>query len=320
MTGVIFATFAVGDPILKLVLIILANFWRYKESTVRRARSCLLIVRVITKWASPVFFVAILMHSAVLSMDTGSLVGAKGVLDIGWVGYMLFCITNIVSATSIGLPQVSDDSPRRNSWAVALFGRGGSTYLVVIAALCYLYFLGVALFSNSFSFALNYAAGADALKSIADPEAYMVLTGKSMSIWGCLAMLAHRAATTWQVTPFLASVVLLIFVGILPVVDICALTSVSLYTHSQDLQKARRALRISRVVRHALMTDVVTITLLLMGNTGMLILHSGVHSMLMAECLRYSITYGVVESACLPGIAAEIDTDDDVQPVKDFLT
>merc|ERR1740117_2588538 len=82
MAGLIFATFAVGDPIVKLVLIILANFWRYKESTVRRARSCLLVVRVITKWASPVFFVAILMHSAVLSMDSGELVGAKGLLDI----------------------------------------------------------------------------------------------------------------------------------------------------------------------------------------------------------------------------------------------
>ena len=87
VAGVVFFLFAIADPMVKLGLMGAGEHLRHNESTVRLARNCIITVRVISKWASPIFILMIFFHCQFLAMNDDKNVGTKAALDLGWMGY-----------------------------------------------------------------------------------------------------------------------------------------------------------------------------------------------------------------------------------------
>merc|ERR1719263_843059 len=91
---------------------------------------------------------------------------------------------------------------------------------------------------------------------------------------------------------------LLIFLVVLPVVDMCCLVMICSLASEKDLQldKALKCLAVSNAVRYCLMSDVLVFAFYLMSISGTFVLHEAVLALVVAEFMRYAVTYGVVES------------------------
>jgi hypothetical protein len=88
-------------------------------------------------------------------MDNGTDVTMKSSLEIGWMGYFLFCMTNIVLALSITLPELPvEKADDRRDQEDSRVSRQTVAYAVALAGCCYFCLLGVSMFKGTFSYDL----------------------------------------------------------------------------------------------------------------------------------------------------------------------
>merc|ERR1719265_2721588 len=91
-------------------------------------------------------------------MDRPPTMIVSAVLDIGWIGYAIFCITNIISAMAVSLPSLPGNADRRQQ-----FLNGTSMVLhkwifgCLAPALCLSYILigSIGSFKKMFSYNLS---------------------------------------------------------------------------------------------------------------------------------------------------------------------
>lgn len=289
--GFLCCILAFVGPIVRLGCLFAGECLRGKESTVHHARRCLLVVRGGSKWASPVFLLMIIVHCQFLVMDNGVDVATKSALDIGWMGYFVFCFTNLIIANSVTIPspEVFSNVYGGRDLEIRLRVRQVLAFVVGVAGFCYLWLLSAAIFQGSFSYKLALSPSVRATI----PQS---VEGTQVSIWQCITLLMSRSFHSRQVMPFFASSAMLIFVVLLPVIDMCALVLICYYASKDDLPVARvsRLLAVNLKTRNCLMSDVLVFAFFLMSISQMVVLHSVVKGLVMAEVIRYIVTYGIV--------------------------
>jgi hypothetical protein len=303
--GILCCVLAFAGPLVRLGCLLAGEYWRNRENSVLYSRICLMVVQRGSKWASPVFLLMIVMHCQFVAMDNGTDVTTKSTLEIGWMGYFLFCMTNLVLALSIKLPElpVEKADDRRDQSEDSRVSRQTVAYAVALAGCCYFCLLGVSMFKGTFSYDLPLP---DSVWAGVPPTVHASVSLTRTSVWHCITILISRAYYSLQLMPLLAAITLLVFLVVLPVVDMCALVLVCCYATEKDfqLEKAQKALAISNKVRYALLSDVFVFAFYLMSISGMFALHEPVLALLLAELIRYVVTFAVVEGGV--GIADHI--------------
>jgi len=287
-TGVCFLIIAVGDPLLKLLLMTLGTTLSGRPSTVGAARRCLLTVRVISKWASPMYLFLLALHCQLLIMNVPPVLLTHTVLDIGWAGYTIFCVTNMISAVAIPMPEERDRAsrplPHWTGWT-----KHGFQGSVALAGLIYLVLLFWGLSVPTFTFQ--------------DPQIWGMSTAtkaainREVSLLDCMAALLQRVLHSWQVITFFAFLIFLILVLVVPVVDILALVTTVHHAVNGNRQLVRWSISVSRIARHCSGVDVLIVGTYLAQVAGFLYVGAGLQLLLVAEVIRYALTYLIVEMA-----------------------
>merc|ERR1719265_1614590 len=91
--AILVVVYAMVIPVLKLVLLLVGECWRSSKNAanVQTARTCILVVQFISKWASPDIFAYILLAHLFRGLNHPPILKAQAVLDIGFLAFSLFC-------------------------------------------------------------------------------------------------------------------------------------------------------------------------------------------------------------------------------------
>lgn len=104
--SVLIVLYAVVVPILKLLLLAVAEFFRYSNlpGAVSISRMCIILVQSISKWACPDMFAYILLVHLVRLLNNDSLILTAAKLDVGFSCFSAFCVCSTISSLGIRLP------------------------------------------------------------------------------------------------------------------------------------------------------------------------------------------------------------------------
>eukprot|EP00928_Gymnodinium_smaydae_P004053 TRINITY_DN11418_c0_g2_i1.p1 TRINITY_DN11418_c0_g2~~TRINITY_DN11418_c0_g2_i1.p1 ORF type:complete len:583 (-),score=134.76 TRINITY_DN11418_c0_g2_i1:380-2128(-) len=141
-------TYAIILPLLKIVLLLVGERWRFSEIPQQRlrARRAILFVQAVSKWASPDMFAYIMIEYLLRNLGHPPEVQSKAALDVGFICFSIFCISSTFSSLAItppAAPAVVERKPPK--WLQSLH-QDGATRLVHAAAALYCLCLSVGLF------------------------------------------------------------------------------------------------------------------------------------------------------------------------------
>lgn len=298
-----FLILVVGDPLLKLVLVVLTEVYRYSESTVGFARKCIIFVVVTAKWSACLHLFILTFHCQFLAMDVGQVdLETSTVLDIGWACFTLFVITNVISALSISIPPLSLQQKERSIDGISDRYKVLLLVITLTYAAAYFRLLGFGCAKPMFSLDLKkYATLLEELT----PKAREAL-GKSMTLVNCMWWLLNRFLHSGQLIPLLAFLVVFIFVILLPLADMSVMTLCAFHAYQGDNATFSYWLNVSRLTRHSAMADVLILGALLSHLGNYLSLETAVPAIVAAELIRYFTVYFLIE-----GVAMYIELPDD---------
>eukprot|EP00435_Cladocopium_sp_Y103_P074168 s590_g47.t1 len=113
--AVLIVLYAVVVPILKLVLLAVAEVFRYSRipGCVSISRICIILVQSISKWACPDMFAYILLVHLVRLLNNDSLILTAAKLDVGFSCFSAFCVCSTISSLGIRLPEMPGPSSRK---------------------------------------------------------------------------------------------------------------------------------------------------------------------------------------------------------------
>lgn len=114
--AVLIVLYAVVVPILKLVLLAVAEVFRYSRipGCVSISRICIILVQSISKWACPDMFAYILLVHLVRLLNNDSLILTAAKLDVGFSCFSAFCVCSTISSLGIRLPEMPGQSSRKS--------------------------------------------------------------------------------------------------------------------------------------------------------------------------------------------------------------
>mmetsp|Transcript_74232 Transcript_74232/g.215072 ORF Transcript_74232/g.215072 Transcript_74232/m.215072 type:complete len:492 (-) Transcript_74232:89-1564(-) len=270
--AVLVTLYAIIIPVLKLGLLALGLFFQVgPRPQLRRARRCILIVRSLSKWASPDMFAYILMAHLFRSMDRPPKLSSDADLGVGFVCFCVFCALSTVASLGLRVPDAgdgnasdvkpsTDDLPAASATQVeghavrpaparvVLFG--------VLLAAVFLAMLAVGAVMPCMTLHMDmdrlYIAR-PALKPFSrfiDAQNLPALLNSEVSLVSCLVGLAGWIAEG-SAHAAVALAMLGVFAIVLPMVDVAALLVAAVSTDSRGM-----ALRLSGVVGKLSMLEV----------------------------------------------------------------
>lgn len=267
--------YAMVVPVVKLVLIALGEAMRSSRSRARLqiARSCILAVQVISKWASPDMFAYILLVHLVRGLEDPPNILTAARLDVGFSCFSVFCVCSTVSSLGIALPPLPRAGERKSGEAPRLPPQSSPAAraalamwsLVLAAAFAVLFHVGLSLPCMSFQVVEEnlYSPHGNvpaSMKPMVEALALPELLHSDVSVLGCtLSLLA--AAGRGEVSSALALCMLAIFAIGLTVLDMMVLVGASLrlwWAEDPAGPKACPCLAASRVLKKLSMLDVCT--------------------------------------------------------------
>jgi len=265
LVGCIFlVVYAIGIPIVKLVLLVSAEFQR--RSTDERRRICAWrtfhFIGYISKWASPDMFSYMLIWYMTSSLDHRPVIEANVDLGFGFMCYSAFCVASTLLGMNIC--EMRRDQMRPNADAIIIPAGADAIWrrLCLVAVMVF-----VASFFVIFVVGLMTPCLALRLHLEEIPR-LNYMQRRALSLFGVDKFLATDASV-WQFVsdlwqraqlPHLGVNVCLImfavFVIAIPAMDMMALliTAMGVATGSNDL--AYLAMRVANALQHASMLDV----------------------------------------------------------------
>jgi len=319
MAGWLFLILVVGDPLVKLLLVVLAEMYRYSEATVVFARNCIIFVRVTAKWSAPLHFFILTFHCQFLQMNDPPMMETNSVLDLGWACFTLFVLTNVISALSISVPPLTLEKKEHSVRGISERYKNLLLLGTVTCAAVYLVLLALGCVMPLFSLNLSkYSKFLEELSNTANAA-----LAKKANLIGCLWVMLHRFLTSGQLIPLLGFVVLLVGVMLFSIADISAMTLCAFHAHEGNNAAFSYWLNVSRVTRHSALVDVLLAGALLSYLGSFLNLESAVPVLLAAEVVRYFIVYflieGVAEYIELPDAQPSLPKTEDKPPGERML-
>lgn len=292
ITGVLLFTIVVGVPLLTTLLLVLGEEYRYKESSVGRARKCLIAARYVAKWTSPLYFFTLIYHCQLLAIQEPGVLETTTALDIGWLCCTVSALTNAIVALSIPIPPLPPDQ----HWLCHCpISRGCKMFVFLLTlanAVVYSILLLIGCMKPLFSLNLDmyqyYTSGLDSEATAA--------MNTTLSLFGCLWLMMQRFYFSLQAIPLFAFAVLLGGAIILPIVDMFSMTLCLLHLQRNDDSGFSYWLCVSRVTRHCVLVDAFLVGALLAQISSFVNLKDGLILLLAAELLRYLTIYFMIEA------------------------
>jgi len=294
--------YAMVIPGIKLVLLITAEVLRIRSPrSVRAARMCILIVQMISKWASPDMFAYVLLMYLVRGLDHPPMLKGVGQLDLGFTSFALFCIFSTMASLGIQAPELptsetaqavtSEPTPlRRKLRSVAPFV---ATFLFVAFAAS----LAIGAYMPCMALRLDldmlYEPSGPvplSFKPFVEALGLAELVHAEVSLWECLGTLAKWGASG-NANFFIAFVLFAVFAIGFTILDMLVLTvaawqlrpsrrqcsDIETAGHSTDeSQGPRRLLSVARVLKKLSMLDVAIVGIVVVTLCGYVYRKSGV--------------------------------------------
>lgn len=292
--GWFYLLLSVGDPLVKLTLMIVGEVFRRRPQKVIIARKCIIACQVLSKWASPMYYFLLIAHCQFLLMDKPPGLSTRAVLDVGWVGFTLFCVTNVVSAVSIPLPPLR--SAERQPPSSGLSERSKISIMIFVSLAAGLYFFLIVFGCSYDLVTLNTESYEQFMKGFLDPRTEKAFH-TSTSIVGCMNVLLYRFFTSGQLIPLVAFFIIAGLVIAMALADMCLLTFAAFYIYKGNKELFQYWIALSRITRQCSAVDVLVVGVFLANLSKSLVIEFGVYFLLYAEILRYTVVYLIMENA-----------------------
>jgi len=328
--------YAMVLPAVKVVLLVLGELWRNSENPTfqRVASTCILLVQVTSKWATPDLFAYILLLFLFRHLNHPPLVDSKAVLDIGFCCFGVFCLCSTFSTLAIHRPAVAkaEEGPAARYTAVGQgarpalltsLGREGALLVVAILEVIFVILLLTGLLTPCMGLHLDTAilmkpkgpvpkSMAWVVKDAVDALGLRPMLRAEVSLWHCLSALAGYIAEG-EAACIMAFIMLAVFAVSLTLADMVML---ALATFSFGNSGPNAAMAVSRVLKHISMLDVFCMGVFVVCLAGQayssvgfnLGLRRGLVPLVMAEAVHY-ITYHLVSSASRDPDEGEVSDD-----------
>eukprot|EP00747_Dinoflagellata_sp_TGD_P166035 gnl/TRDRNA2_/TRDRNA2_188214_c0_seq1.p1 gnl/TRDRNA2_/TRDRNA2_188214_c0~~gnl/TRDRNA2_/TRDRNA2_188214_c0_seq1.p1 ORF type:complete len:562 (-),score=53.14 gnl/TRDRNA2_/TRDRNA2_188214_c0_seq1:138-1823(-) len=247
----IFASYAVMIPVIRVVLLIVGECWRFSSNPARVnfARRSISLVQAISKWASPDLFAYILLCFLLRALDSGPQPGLQprvvsdAVLDTGFSCYTASCVLSMIAALAIKPPEVENVAQNGSDapWALPTWKLNSLRILTFVGAASALVclFHGLCLPAITVNVDLTRM---DKLQNMTDIQDIPVATidtmlGKEMSAADCVSHLYSWTFAKGELNSALALGLLVIFVVLFTVLDLLALVMLSCQLGSEQYQR-----------------------------------------------------------------------------------
>eukprot|EP00927_Polykrikos_kofoidii_P077183 TRINITY_DN74153_c0_g1_i1.p1 TRINITY_DN74153_c0_g1~~TRINITY_DN74153_c0_g1_i1.p1 ORF type:complete len:413 (+),score=81.31 TRINITY_DN74153_c0_g1_i1:129-1241(+) len=269
--------YAMVLPALKVVLLVVGEFWRRTPSPEKRlvAHRSIRFVQMISKWASPDMFAYILLLYLLRNLGHPPEVQSTAQLDIGFVCFSIFCVLSTLSSLAIKLPEDISDRARRGSLASPTNDDNMLMGYAFGFALLFAVLLGFGISQPCMGLRLRVDSliapngpVPETFRSTLEELHLEKKVGARVSLTQCMQAL-YAWAAEGESASAVGFVLLGVFVIILTVLDVAALLWAALKigtTMRQEgmtadqLEKARghlrRLLEYSRLLKHVSMLDV----------------------------------------------------------------
>jgi len=319
--AVFIAIFAFVVPALKLVFLGLGALWRRHPDAwrVRTARYMVILVQMISKWASPDMFAFALLYYLFRTLNSPPLIESLQVFDIGFVCYNIFCVSSVVSTLFVELPELPKSAEEREQEAEAqqasarmLQTLGGRTSLIFVT-LVHSVAWGVLFFFGLFSPVMQMRLDpqtileddhfpqeiATLVRTFIDLNSISEMVNADVSVWRATAAFWGWFFHSGELTLLLGLVMLGVHCIAFTVLDIALLLLATFTAGSSGL--GSRILEAASFFKHLAMLDVclagmwvVTFAAAVYEKQGIFItLTRGVWLLLGSEILHY-LTYYIV--------------------------
>mmetsp|Transcript_79805 Transcript_79805/g.222157 ORF Transcript_79805/g.222157 Transcript_79805/m.222157 type:complete len:694 (-) Transcript_79805:169-2250(-) len=316
--------FAVLVPVLKLILLILGERWRHSDDAARvqAARSSIITVQHLSKWASPDMFAYILVMYLIRGLDSPPVIFAPAQLDVGFVCFGVFCVVSTLSSNAIPLPKVpvpeaaavpGEAEPAAPVLGVAAGGgkpnvaflRGSTAmlrFVILGLGLCFTTLMVIGVSAPVMSLQLETATlmGETPLLPLLKPllqpkidRAIVDMASKvqaDVSLTHCMLELVHWSSTKMDLVSAFAFAMIAIFVVFLPMLNMALLVAAGFKligaAASGDKLEPRvaSALKAAQRMKHIEMLDVLIVGVVLVRYVGRVFASQG-FSILLPEGL-----------------------------------
>lgn len=138
--AVMVAIFALVVPLVKIVLLVLGEFWRCSKDPrrIQVARMCIRFVQIISKWACPDIIAYIFLFYLVRHLNRPPINGLFS-LDVGFTCYTLFCWGSTISSLGVHLPALNEEmkAASKEPWPLRVLGRKGTAVAMFVIQLVF---------------------------------------------------------------------------------------------------------------------------------------------------------------------------------------
>jgi len=317
--------YAMVLPAVKVVLLVLGELWRNSENETfqRISSTCILLVQITSKWATPDLFAYILLLFLFRHLNHPPLVSSKAVLDTGFCCFGVFCLCSTFSTLAIHRPVPM--SGRKGTNAVyytkvsqsqepAILERLGRERALLVVCLLEVLF-AILLIAGVLTPCMGLHLDTTILLKPKGPVpksmAWMIRDGidaldlrpllrAEVSLWHCLSALSGYIVDG-EAACIMAFIMLAVFAVSLTVADMVML---ALAANAFGGPGPNTAMAVSRVLKHISMLDVFCMGVFVVCMAGQayssvgfnLGLRPGLLPLVAAEALHY-LTYHLVSSA-----------------------
>lgn len=315
--------YAMVLPAAKVLLLLVGELWRNSADEARRrvSSTCIGLVQVVSKWATPDLFAYVLLLFLARHLSHPPLIEAEGLLDAGFCCFGVFCLCSTFSTLAIHRPPSAEESkgPAQarcpacgrapDPAPLLLAGKSGASKAVVALEVVFVVLLVLGLFTPCMGLHLDAGLLLEpkgpvprsmgfALKDAIHDLGLQPLLRAEVSLWHCLAALWGYMAEG-EAACAMAFVMLAGFALLLTAVDMLLL---ALATFLLGRPSSKMAMAASRVVKHISMLDVLCMGVFVVCMAGEayrsvgfnLGLRLGLLPLVGAEVVHYATYYLVV--------------------------
>lgn len=312
--AVMVAIFAIVVPLVKIVLLVLGEFWRCSEDPrrIRVARMCIRFVQIISKWACPDIIAYIFLFYLVRHLDRPPINGLFS-LDVGFTCYTLFCWGSTISSLGVHLPALDEDmkTASKEPWPLRVLGRKGTAVAMFVIQLVFVvcFVLGMSWSCLGLRLDQNILANNGLPQWQIDVMVNLHVAEHAkadVTIFECIDMLLKTQAESFDANAILSIVMLAVFVLGLTLLDMLVLsvTTLQILSSPENSEDNRcNLITLTKHLKKLAMLDVLILGIVVVVLSGSvyrkqgLVLSPGWGLLALggAELMHY-LAYGLVRS------------------------
>jgi len=312
--AVMVAIFAIVVPLVKIVLLVLGEFWRCSKDRqrIQVARMCIRFVQIISKWACPDIIAYIFLFYLVRHLNRPPINGLFS-LDVGFTCYTLFCWGSTISSLGVHLPALDEDmkTASKEPWPLRLMGRKGTAVAMFVIQLVFVvcFVLGMSWSCLGLRLDQNILANNGIPQWQIDVMVNLHVAEHAkadVTIFQCIDMLLKTQAESFDANAILSIVMLAVFVLGLTLLDMLVLsvTALQILSRPENSEDNRcNLITLTKHLKKLAMLDVLILGIVVVVLSGSvyrkqgLLLSPGWGLLALggAELMHY-LAYGLVRS------------------------